>query len=211
MSKPRTLKKARVDRPPKENVKPRDGDQEGEDRVPKRKIPAQKPVNKPRLKPISWRERKSCSRPRSFVAGRKEDIVVKDKDYRRPPPDFKIPLKRRQNNPGRYQNRRAHSPHRDEQFGRYGGFGRGYRPFGGAGRGRPRALPFTRRERMPGFTPEQHTHTHTHTHNRFTALWNLSGKTRVSRYQKKHRSSRCGKCGKTPLDLNVEVRHLDYR
>jgi len=28
--------------------------------------------------------------------------------------------------------------------------------------------------------------THTHTHNRFTALWNLSGKTRVSRYQKKH-------------------------
>ena len=24
----------------------------------------------------------------------------------------------------------------------------------------------------------------THTHNRFTALWNLSGKTRVSRYQK---------------------------
>jgi len=26
---------------------------------------------------------------------------------------------------------------------------------------------------------------HTHTHNRFTALWNLSGKTRVSRYQKK--------------------------
>ena len=28
--------------------------------------------------------------------------------------------------------------------------------------------------------------THTHTHNRFTALWNLSGTTRVSRYQKKH-------------------------
>ena len=27
---------------------------------------------------------------------------------------------------------------------------------------------------------------HTHTHNRFTALWNLSGTTRVSRYQKKH-------------------------
>jgi len=30
------------------------------------------------------------------------------------------------------------------------------------------------------------THTHTHTHNRFTALWILSGTTRVSRYQKKH-------------------------
>ena len=29
-------------------------------------------------------------------------------------------------------------------------------------------------------------HTHTHTHNRFTALWNLSGTTRVSWYQKKH-------------------------
>ena len=28
--------------------------------------------------------------------------------------------------------------------------------------------------------------THTHTHNRFTALWNLSGTTRVSRYQEKH-------------------------
>jgi len=27
---------------------------------------------------------------------------------------------------------------------------------------------------------------HTHTHNRFTALWKLSGTTRVSRYQKKH-------------------------
>jgi len=27
---------------------------------------------------------------------------------------------------------------------------------------------------------------YTHTHNCFTALWNLSGKTRVSRYQKKH-------------------------
>jgi len=26
----------------------------------------------------------------------------------------------------------------------------------------------------------------THTHNRFTALWNLSGTTRMSRYQKKH-------------------------
>ena len=26
----------------------------------------------------------------------------------------------------------------------------------------------------------------THTHNRFTALWNLSGTTRVSRYEKKH-------------------------
>ena len=33
---------------------------------------------------------------------------------------------------------------------------------------------------------QTHTHTHTHTHNRFTALWNLSGTTRVSRYQKKH-------------------------
>ena len=30
-----------------------------------------------------------------------------------------------------------------------------------------------------------HSHTHTH-HNRFTALWILSGTTRVSRYQKKH-------------------------
>jgi len=29
-----------------------------------------------------------------------------------------------------------------------------------------------------------HSCLHTHTHNRFTALWNLSGKTRVSRYQK---------------------------
>ena len=28
--------------------------------------------------------------------------------------------------------------------------------------------------------------THTHTHNRFTALWILSGTTRVSWYQKKH-------------------------
>jgi len=28
--------------------------------------------------------------------------------------------------------------------------------------------------------------THTHTHNRFTALWKLSGTTRVSRYQLAH-------------------------
>ena len=32
----------------------------------------------------------------------------------------------------------------------------------------------------------ENTHTHTHTHNCFTALWILSGTTRVSRYQKKH-------------------------
>ena len=44
--------------------------------------------------------------------------------------------------------------------------------------------------RMPFLPPNQQhqstaTHTHT-THNRFTALWNLLGTTRVSRYQKKH-------------------------
>ena len=39
---------------------------------------------------------------------------------------------------------------------------------------------------------------HTHTqHNRFTALWNLSGKTRVSRYQKKH----------SPTTLIVVINH----
>jgi len=37
----------------------------------------------------------------------------------------------------------------------------------------------------------------THTHNRFTALWNLSGKTRVSRYQKKH----------SPTTLIVVINH----
>jgi len=31
-----------------------------------------------------------------------------------------------------------------------------------------------------------YTHTHTHTHNHFTALWTLSGTTRVSWYQKVH-------------------------
>jgi len=39
-------------------------------------------------------------------------------------------------------------------------------------------------------------HTHT-THNRFTALWNLSGKTRVSRYQKKH----------SPTTLIIVINH----
>jgi len=38
------------------------------------------------------------------------------------------------------------------------------------------------------------THTHTHTH---TALWNLSGKTRVSEYQKKH----------SPTTLIVVINH----
>ena len=38
---------------------------------------------------------------------------------------------------------------------------------------------------------------HTHTHNHFTALWNLSGKTRVSRYQKKH----------SPTTLIVVINH----
>jgi len=42
-----------------------------------------------------------------------------------------------------------------------------------------------------------HTHTHTHTHNRFTALWKLSGTTRVSRYQKKH----------SPTTLIVVINH----
>jgi len=37
----------------------------------------------------------------------------------------------------------------------------------------------------------------THTHNRSTALWNLSGKTRVSRYQKKH----------SPTTLIVVINH----
>jgi len=35
-------------------------------------------------------------------------------------------------------------------------------------------------------TIEYPLHTHTHTHNRFTALWILSGTTRVSQWQKKH-------------------------
>ena len=39
--------------------------------------------------------------------------------------------------------------------------------------------------------------THTHTYNRFTALWNLSGTTRVSRYQKKH----------SPTTLIVVINH----
>jgi len=38
---------------------------------------------------------------------------------------------------------------------------------------------------------------HTHTHNRFTALWKLSGTTRVSRYQKKH----------SPTTLIVVINH----
>jgi len=44
-----------------------------------------------------------------------------------------------------------------------------------------------------------HTHTNipTHTHNRFTALWNLSGTTQVSRYQKKH----------SPTTLIVVINH----
>jgi len=33
-------------------------------------------------------------------------------------------------------------------------------------------------------TGSSHTHTHTHTHNHFTALWTLSGTTRVSWYRK---------------------------
>jgi len=40
--------------------------------------------------------------------------------------------------------------------------------------------------------------TYTHTqHNRFTALWNLSGKTRLSRYQKKH----------SPTTLTAVINH----
>ena len=44
------------------------------------------------------------------------------------------------------------------------------------------------RQELISYTP--HTHTHTHTHNRFTALWILSGTTRVNRYQKKHSPTR---------------------
>ena len=41
--------------------------------------------------------------------------------------------------------------------------------------------------RHNGFTYLLHTHTYTHnTHNHFTALWTLSGTTRVSWYQKVH-------------------------
>ena len=40
-------------------------------------------------------------------------------------------------------------------------------------------------ELSKSFSFLHHTHVHT-THNRFTALWNFSGTTRVSRYQEKH-------------------------
>jgi len=40
-------------------------------------------------------------------------------------------------------------------------------------------------DRQAGPTPIENSDTHT-THNRSTALWILSGTTRVSRYQKKH-------------------------
>jgi len=45
--------------------------------------------------------------------------------------------------------------------------------------------------------PASHHCIRTHTHNRFTALWNLSGTTRVSRYQKKH----------SPTTLIVVINH----
>jgi len=41
------------------------------------------------------------------------------------------------------------------------------------------------------------THTHTHTYSRFTALWILSGTTRMSRYQKKH----------SPTHTIVDINH----
>ena len=46
-------------------------------------------------------------------------------------------------------------------------------------------------------SPVQDKQSKNHTHNRFTALWNLSGKTRVSRYQKKH----------SPTTLIVVINH----
>jgi len=151
---PKTPKKARLDKPAKENAD-RHNVEQGENRTLKRKVPVSKAVKKPCPKSISWRERKSCSRPRSFVTRPQPRDDEEELEFRRPLPEIKIPLKPRQNEPDRYQDRRPRSPYRDEQYGRYGGFGRGYRSFPGAGRGASRSLQFSGPERVPGFTPEQ--------------------------------------------------------
>jgi len=52
------------------------------------------------------------------------------------------------------------------------------------------------------------THTHTHTHNRFTALWNLSGTTRVSRYQKKHSPLHSSWSSIIPISFLHLLRHM---
>ena len=58
-----------------------------------------------------------------------------------------------------------------------------------------RSILFT--QYMLCFCAEAVHNTHTHTHNHFTALWNLSGTTRVNRYQKKH----------SPTTLIVVINH----
>jgi len=50
--------------------------------------------------------------------------------------------------------------------------------------------------------------THTHTHNRFTALWILSGTTRVSRYQKKHSPTHSSWSSNIPISFLHLVRSV---
>ena len=146
-------KKPRLDRPSKENGNPAGANDYKQDSCMKRKLP--NPGAKSR--PVAWQEQRDCSRPRSSVAGRPTMANEGSDNYRFPVPDFKVPLKSRQITDDHRPGYRPRSPYRGEEHGRFGGFGRGYRPYHrpGRGRGQPRALPFSRPEGVPGFNTEQ--------------------------------------------------------
>jgi len=144
-------KKPRLDRPSKENENRAGASGNKQGSFTKRKMP--NPRTK--LRPVAWQEWRSCSRPRSSATGRQAMSNEGSDDYRFPVPDFKVPLKPRQVTDDRRPGYRPRTPYRDEGHGRFGGFGRGYRPYHRPGRGQPRALPFSRPEGAPGFNTEQ--------------------------------------------------------
>jgi len=154
--KSKSPKKPRMEKVEKENFKQKPADTEEVMDAPKRKNAIKRKEVGERLTPITWKERRSCERPRSFQCKKGEaGAVIKSRemdidDYRQPVPDTRIPFKHRQN-----AGRRSESPYPDMHHGRRDGFGRGYQLGDFARRGRPRALPFSRPPRMPGLSEDE--------------------------------------------------------
>ena len=125
--------------------------------LPKRKDPAPKMKSKVQAPPISWSEKDHPKEAHTVGISRRMYVEHDVEDCKLPVPNFKMPLKPRDDRRRHFQVTRDRSPSNDYRHGLYGGFGRGYHPDGvrGRGRGNPRALPFSRPRRIPGLSVEE--------------------------------------------------------
>jgi len=105
--------------------------------------------------PVTWSEKERPQDVHVISVNRRVSVEPDDDNYRRPPPDFKIPKKPTNNRRRHFQVTRDHSPSNDLRHGRFGGFSHGFCPDGCRGRGNPRTLPFSHPERIPGLSPDE--------------------------------------------------------